>query len=328
MIVAWFTDLHVHNFRKFDVNGSRLENTLNVVERVFAFAHKNGLSHVLFSGDLFDQQKVLPAIVVNAITDMFSELFEKYPDITLLAITGNHDQATINLGERPAVSALTFLDSVFPNFKLIDNDMVMLPDGNVVCGIPYYEHPEHFKKALIDMNTRIEEGTEYNVRPKFYLMIHQTPSGLSGGYRNIPVDIEHDSLLFDPYELVLCGHIHVKHELGKLIVGGSPIQKDFSDVDDEKGYWAVDLNTGKYQFRSLQKFYPKFVRIKEGEQVDVEETDYVEVIPVMQAITKEEEEHVEMYRADNTPKELLTNFWQETEGKDEKLLETGLGFLN
>lgn len=323
MIVTWLTDLHVHNFKKFDVNGSRLKNTLNVLERVFSFSAKNRIDYVLFSGDLFDQQKVLPSIVVNEVTGMFSSLFEKYPEIKFIAITGNHDQATINLNSKVAVSALTYLATSFKdNFILIDNDVYELFDGTLICGIPYYEHPEHFRSALQSMNERIEGRDRDKI-----LMIHQTPSGLKGRYSMIPVDIEHDSELFDPYDLVLCGHIHVKHELGKVLVGGSPIQKDFSDAGDEKGYWVIDTCTGEYRFRSLNKFYPKFVRVKEGNVPDADDNDYVEVVPNVKSIDPEEKEHVEMYKTENTPRELITNFWQEVEGKDEELLKVGLSFL-
>lgn len=323
MIVTWLTDLHVHNFKKFDVNGSRLRNTLNVLERVFSFSNKNRIKHVLFSGDLFDQQKVLPAVVINEVTSMFRQLFNEYPDIKFVAITGNHDQATINLDSKSAVSALQYLATSFEdNFILIDNDVYTLSDGTVLCGIPYYEHSEHFRMALERMNEKMENYSGSKI-----LLIHQTPSGLKGRYSMIPVDIEHDSDLFNPYTLVLCGHIHVKHELGKVLVGGSPIQKDFSDAGDDKGYWAIDTATGDYRFRSLNKFYPKFVRVREGNVPDADESDYVEVVPAVKSVDSEEQEHVEMYKTDNTPKELLTNFWQEVEGKDEELLKVGLSFL-
>lgn len=323
MIVTWLTDLHVHNFKKFDVDGSRLKNTLNVLERVFSFSNKNRIQYILFSGDLFDQQKVLPTAVVNEVTKMFKYLFDAYPNITFVAITGNHDQATINLDGKPAVSALSYLSTSFSNFMLLDNDVYMLPDGTLLCGIPYYEHSEHFKAALQKMNDYVEEWSAENR----ILMIHQTPSGLKGRYSMIPIDIEHDSPLFSPYKLVLCGHIHVKHELGKVLVGGSPIQKDFSDAGDDKGYWVIDTMTGDYRFRSLNKFYPKFVRVREGSVPDAEECDYVEIVPAVKSVDADEQEHIEMYKTDNTPKELLTNFWQEVDGKDEELLKVGLGFL-
>lgn len=323
MIVTWLTDLHVHNFKKFDVDGSRLKNTLNVLERVFSFSNKNRIGYVLFSGDLFDQQKVLPTAVVNEVTKMFKYLFDTYPNITFVAITGNHDQATINLDGKPAVSALRYLATSFSNFMLLDDDVYMLPDGTLLCGIPYYEHSEHFKAALQRMNDSVEEWSAENR----ILMIHQTPSGLKGRYSMIPVDIEHDSPLFNPYGLVLCGHIHVKHELGKVLVGGSPIQKDFSDAGDDKGYWVIDTITGDYRFRSLNKFYPKFVRVREGSVPDAEKCDYVEIVPAVKSVDADEQEHIEMYKTDNTPKELLTNFWQEVDGKDEELLKVGLGFL-
>lgn len=323
MIVTWLTDLHAHNFKKFDVDGSRLKNTLNVLERVFSFSAKNSIRYVLFSGDLFDQQKVLPSIVVNEVTKTFRNLFEKYVNIKFVAITGNHDQATINLESKSAVSALQYLATSFEGrFVLIDNDVCRLPDGTLVCGIPYYEHSEHFKAALQRMNDVVDVREESKI-----LMIHQTPSGLKGRYSMIPIDIENDSELFDPYRLVLCGHIHVKHELGKVLVGGSPIQKDFSDEGDDKGYWVIDTRTGDYRFRSLSKFYPKFVRVREGNVQDDEECDYVEIVPAVQSVDADEQEHVEMYKTDNTPKELLTNFWQEVDGKDEELLKVGLGFL-
>lgn len=334
MLALYFTDVHVHNYRNYDVNGSRLKNTLDVIERIFEFADANGIKYILFSGDLLEKQQVIPTIVQNELTALFKRLFETYEDIHFIAISGNHDQALSQSGkvslsaldtvkESRAVSGLYSFSTIFDRFVLIDNDIIDLGDC-LVAGVPYYEHSQELNDAITSINERVVRKEK-----KAFLMIHQTPSGLRGSYGNIPIDIDCDSELFECYDRVFCGHIHAKHDLGKVLVGGSPIQSNFGDSSERKGFYAYNLSNNKSKFIDLTDDYPKFISINEGEVVDeaLEESSYVKVIPAIKAVTEEESERLEKYRVDNSAETLLRNYWEEVDGNDTSLLDTGLSFL-
>lgn len=78
MEVVVFSDLHVHNYKNFDRNGSRLENCLKVLDDVFAFANGNDINTILFAGDIVDQQQAVPTVASNALMERLRLLFNKY----------------------------------------------------------------------------------------------------------------------------------------------------------------------------------------------------------------------------------------------------------
>ncbi len=64
-------------------------------------------------------------------------------------------------------------------------------------------------------------------------------------------------------ELVVSGHFHTRHEKkfgkGTILYCGNPFQMDFGDVDNEKGYYILDLDTMEYEFtpNTISPIYKK-----------------------------------------------------------------------
>lgn len=326
MLVLSFSDLHIHNYQQFDKQGSRLANCLNVLELVFNFAHKNGIEFILFSGDLYDNQKALPTEVVNMVVETFDKMFATYTGVKFIAISGNHDHASKNLLKRPAITALSHLDLMFDNFILIDNDVYPLDDNEEICvvGVPYYEYAEDYHQALADT---LQETTDYQ---KKILLCHQTPSGLNNP--NIPFDTDVHNELYEDFDLVLNGHIHAFQEITpKFINVGSPLHRDLGDLGVNKGFLVIDtdaIGEGKfYKFVSTKGKYPEFelVKLKEGE--DLKKDDFNYLIPireVKQSMTLDV--NVEEFGGGLTDENLVRNYWKKV-SKDEALLFTGLKFL-
>lgn len=323
MLVLSFSDLHIHNYQAHDRNGSRLANCLNVLELVFKFAHKNGIDCILFSGDLYDNQKALPTEVVNQVFETFAKLFETYNDITFIAISGNHDHASKNLLSSPAVTALSHLDLMFTNFVLIDNTEFILADNLTVVGVPYYEHSEDFHKALADSLPTLVQGCTI-------LLCHQTPSGLNNP--NIPFDTDVHNEIYDNFDLILNGHIHAFQEITpKFINVGSPLHRDLGDLGVDKGFLVIDIDAigeGKfYKFVSTKGKYPEFelVHLKQGEEFKKDAFNYL--IPIREA--KESiavETNTGEFGGGLTDENLVRNYWKKV-SSDEALLFTGLKFL-
>lgn len=318
----YFTDLHIHNYRQFDKEGSRLQNCLRVLDDVFSYAHKKGITSILFGGDLFDQQKALPTSVVNETIGRFYSLFKKYPEITFYAVTGNHDQASKSLWGDDAVSALIHLQYAFEKFWVIDNDKFKVGEGVDCYGIPYYEYAEHFIKAL---EKQSEAAKSYSSNKRI-LMIHQTPSGL--GNPNIPVDVNFDNPLFAPFDMVWCGHIHSKQELSdRFIIGGSPIHRDLGDEGQEKGFWIFSLeDPAIVQFIPL-KGYPQYRRLADDEITEADAGNFI--VPKVFYSDREAagDATMEEFGADLKATELIKNYWNTAGEGDEELLTIGLSFI-
>ena len=104
--VAIFSDLHIHNYGQFnDDNNVRLSNCLKVLTDIAEFCDSYEIDTVLFSGDLYDTQKALLTVVVNETIDTFIRIAEKHPNLRFIAISGNHDHASKNLIDKPAITS-------------------------------------------------------------------------------------------------------------------------------------------------------------------------------------------------------------------------------
>jgi DNA repair exonuclease SbcCD nuclease subunit len=323
MRLTVFSDLHVHNYKNFDSNGSRLDNCLNVLDDVFKFSEKNKIKYILFCGDIVDQQQAVPTVAGNALVLRLSELFSQYENIVMLAISGNHDQASKSLFKNEGESYLKLLSFVFPErFILVDNKSVVLDDNDGainILGLPYYSHPEHYTLALKEITEQVKTGM------KSVLLIHQTPTGL--GNPNIPTDTDVNDPIYDAYNLILCGHIHQPQDiLNKFVVVGSPLHRDLGDEGDEKGFWVFDTvdPADTLTFISRKGRYPEFKR----STIDDGSGDYI--IPIIEIEDNSSAEAAEMEKFSTTlsAAELMENYFNQSDkSSDKEYLKTGLEFI-
>lgn len=323
-----FSDLQVHNYKQFNEGDARLRNCLKIIYDVFKMADKHGIEVILFIGDLVDQQRSIPTMVVNGLIQCFKDNFDEYPDIVFVAISGNHDYATKNLIGSPAVTALTSFATIFNRFIILDNDILDIHYGGGsvrLWGIPYYEYTEHFKERLQEVSTGADEIGGINI-----LMQHQTPEG----WVDLAADISADDPLYEPFELVLNGHIHeyrvLKQQSPLFISVGNPLPRDLGDLGQPKGVLAVDLSNidQGHRFIDIGKKYPQFKLKNEGDELtDEDERHYIVWQPVATVEALEMAEDVERFSTNVTNSNLLVNYWEKTEGTDRALLDYGLKLL-
>lgn len=320
MLAIVFSDIHINNYKAFNEGGRRLNNCIEALERILNYAVKREIKVVLFCGDLYDSQKKLDTDVVNRTIECFKKYEEE--DFTIYAISGNHDHASKNLLNKPAVTGLTHLSHVVKNFKLIDNKHVLLDTDNgdviSIAGIPYYEYAEHFKIAL---DCVIDEFSP-NI-----LLTHQTPTGL--GNDMIPTDTDINDPLYENFNMVFNGHIHSHAMLSEnYMVVGSPLHRDAADEGFEKGFLLIDLeDTSKYKQVKLSTL-PKFRRKFKGDEIELgEEKDYILWTPQPVVNATKTKQPISKFEATLKHSDLLTNYWTEVDGKDKELLSVGLELI-
>lgn len=323
-----FSDWHVHNYSQFNNGTDRLESCLRVLPELGLYCRKAGITKVLFGGDLYDTQKALLTVVVNRTVEVFLAFEQEFPEIEIIAISGNHDYATKNTMKNPAVTALDHIERICNNFSVIDNSHVIRGNA-VIHGIPYYEYKEDFQEALkkaAESAELINSMADGDPRVH-HLMIHQTPIMDNSV---IPYDTTFKDPLYEVFDRIWCGHIHSQLDISeKFTLIGNPIHRDLGDKGKKKGFLLTNLEKPEkgYIFKHLSG-YPEFIEIEEGEPVpEGHELDYVIRRP-----NKDMDEMMTLAKVDDfntslTPTELITNFWQEQGGSDEKLLVTGLAFL-
>lgn len=315
-------DLQIHNYSKFNEGGRRLKNCIKALKYIFAIADKAEADYILFAGDLFDMQKTLPIEVINATVRALKELFEKYPQIELLAISGNHDYGNRRTIGGEVITSLEFLDLMFDKFTLLEDGKVLklqdrtdvgIEDSTVV-GVSDYYHAEDFYQM-------VEQADDADL-----LMVHCTAMG----YDNFPGTIDPNHECFKRFPMVISGDIHNSKWLAdNFLMLGATIHRDASDVGDEKGVWLFDTdNIREPEFFSLNSKMPTFIRKEEGDKVlPEEEKDYIIWDPVMK-VDQDTKVKKEKFNTSVSELELVKNFYETVEEDgDEQKLNVGLDIV-
>lgn len=325
---VYFTDLHCNLYTQFTEHHDRLGDCIKVLDDVFKLASANNASTILFGGDLGDLPKVVFIQVIDSLMIAFAKWFKKLPNVTFYAISGNHDQSKKNYWDKPAKTLLSVFATAFPGrFVLIDNKLAEIGDNCFVAGIPYYENKVCFDKALDEMHECCLFPNQPEV--KVTLLIHQTPEGIYN--KHIKADTNPADSRYAVFNLVLCGHIHQHQKItNKFIIGGNPLHRDLGDIGQDKGIWLLDLAdpAASIEFISRKGRYPEFVRAKpESVTEELQASSFVVVTQEHRDIVVEGSADIRQFSAAHSPADLLKNYWEATEGTDERLLKVGLSLI-
>jgi hypothetical protein len=181
--------------------------------------------------------------------------------------------------------------------------------GNTaIKGIPYMEHPEHFRTALTEVSKNVKS---------VILLTHQTvASGLP-----IEDDIEPTDPLFEPFTMVLNGHIHNNEQLtDKFINVGSPMHRDAGDIGKTKGFWVVDLDdpVNTISFKDITAKYPQFIHKSIGEELtDWEKEQYIIWVPNTIQNDIKDAELAEKFNTSLAPAVIMENYCKEVIPEDQ-----------
>lgn len=316
--IVVFSDPHVHPFRAFSVNNSRLMNSVNVIRDVFREAHARGVKTVFFCGDMNQEHGKIDTWVINLLTDVFQEMHDQYPDIVVYGISGNHDHKWKNTLDNPAPSALLALEKALPEVFILWDNCGDTVEDIYLCGIPYYEFPEDFYAVLDKMVASIPKGK------RVVLLMHQTPSG---SIDPIPSQINPKDNRFEKFHLVLNGHIHRHQWFGNnFTTVGSPLQQDLGDIGQEKGILYADMD--KQPFAELEHIplsYPQFRRLKFGDAIPKAwENDYILFDPPP---TEEQQmADVDRFGANNSPRDIVQAYGEHSR-LEQEIINVGLTLL-
>jgi DNA repair exonuclease SbcCD nuclease subunit len=311
-----FSDLHAHPFRQFSENGSRLENCLGVISDVFHYANEHGCKIILFCGDMFHEPGKISTIAFNKLVGILNRMHEMYPEIRMIAISGNHDQQGRNTLDTPSQSAMEALAEAVPEVITIWDNCADLVEGVHICGIPYYEFPEDFSRVLEGMVESIPLDT-----PSI-LMMHQVPTG---SVDPIPAQIDSRDIRFGGFSVVLNGHIHRHQSIrNTFITVGSPLHQDLGDIDQTKGILLLDTDTK--QMTRIPLDYPEFRRISYGESIpEAWHDDYIVMDPPP-IEEKANDMNLQNFSTTNAPRDIVKSYGEHHK-INEDLLTVGLSLL-
>ena len=244
-----FSDLHLHNWGDFattdsNTGNSRLSNQISALEDILSVARSEKRT-VLFLGDLFHQRGRVATNVFNASMDVFN----RYRDVEVVAIEGNHDNVTNSINSISSLEPFTLL----PNFNLVKSLSYFEWNEDSIMAVSYGEEYEELKTEIKNHKATI-------------LMGHLGVEGSMGaGKSKLDGAFSVGDLCSENYGLVLLGHYHKRQFLNdNSLYVGNPIAQDFGDDGQDKGYFTFETQEGEVVDGSLKYTplnYPRFIKI-------------------------------------------------------------------
>ena len=298
-------DWHIHKFKAFNQNDSRLHYCLMAMKKIANVCSANKVP-LLFTGDLVHSPKDIENETNTSIMSTFRNYFQNR-HTAMYGISGNHDLSEKNNLEHRSPTHLDIL-SQFSYFHKMDYSDVLIGDGFqnrkkiMLWGIPYMNNDQDLRMQIKSFRKELKRVDEFfNI-----LMVHsdipgaKTPEGFE---LNETEHLGDWDRLTRGWDLILAGHIHRPQKIGKkTYMLGPPLQHTFGEEGIKCGYWEIyDDRTIKFR---LIKGFPKFRTLEKG-QVPDNKLDYFR--DPNDALVDEQEEKQE-FALNNSRKSLATAY--------------------
>lgn len=253
-----WADLHGHNFREFSTieNGvnSRLKDCADVVGQILLSAKKEKVDEVWFVGDLYHLKNNLDNRVIQIIMSEMEELADNFP---VFIVPGNHDYRAWS--SEPIL--LEILNEMPGKFVLCESGWLK---QNYEGEYNYKEgiYIEPFTRKVKELNKRIAELKTNSEQDIFFG--HQDIIGTKYGGFVVEHGLDAD-VLSKKFKWSFVGHWHAasKYVRENVMSIGAPLQHNFGDANQPKGWWIFDSEKGEMRFVG-NDFSPRFFDIKVG----------------------------------------------------------------
>lgn len=261
-------DWHIHKWQNFDENNSRLDNCLGCADMIIKIAANSNVP-LLFAGDLAHSPKGLETETGARL----QKLFQTNKRGLIIGIPGNHDMCQKNSLDHRSPN---HMDGIENFIQLNAFDILPYVTKDImVWGVPYMNNDRDTKKAILRIK-KITKRTDSNGKLKI-LLLHtdlpgaKTPEGFTvNETESFPTRLDK---LFNAWDLVLCGHIHLPQKLGRNCwMLGPNMHQTIGDEGHDFGYWEV-YSDKTMKFKKLN--YPQFISLKKGEVAPDNKNYYV-----------------------------------------------------
>lgn len=260
MKVAIVTDTHFGMKKGSEVF---LESQLKFfTEQFVPYLKENNIDTILHLGDFFDNRVNIDSKVLNAVIDLFENHLR---DFTIHIIVGNHDSYLESSVHINSVNTL----ALFENVKVYSDISQIEIDNRQILMCPWITDKEEFMDIVENSTADICAG---------HFAISKIPM-----FKGIESEHGMESSIFlTKFKLTLSGHYHTRSTTSfngnTLCYVGNAFQMTRADIDDERGFSILDLdtlqlefieNTTSLKFVSLK--YPKIVTQEyiQGNHVDL-----------------------------------------------------------
>lgn len=200
-----------------------------------------GITDIIFCGDWHHNRS---EISVNTL-QVSADILDILSDFSIVILIGNHD---IYYKHRTDVHSLSILKGR-SNITVIDTVRVVEQFGRKLTFCPW--------------NTSVSDIPECDT-----IFGHFEIESFSMNGSKVCEDGLKIKDLISRAPLTISGHFHTRHEKkykkGTILYCGNPFQMDFSDANNSKGYYILDLKTNNYEFIE-NIISPRYVKLTLGE---------------------------------------------------------------
>ena len=273
-----FSDLHLHNhvYGATLIEGvnSRLLDGAAVLDQIAEYVYVNPVDEIVFCGDLFHTHGKLDATVLKV-------AFEGFDNIRLLhgkpyhitALVGNHDTADKTM----QTHAMHWLDALGVN--VVDGAW---HNGAKTSGLPADLSFLAYTESVDEIQQFLNDAAAKGGNPVCFLHAGVDGVPMKSGF--VPGSAFNTGMIPAGIQHVFSGHYHPHMRVtDKATVVGTPLQLNWADEGDTRGFLIYDTDTGVIE--QIPIYAPKFVTynmtnaLRLGRQVQDEvEGNFVRVI--------------------------------------------------
>ncbi|MFA5484952.1 MAG: metallophosphoesterase [Candidatus Pacearchaeota archaeon] len=228
--IAIVTDVHFGIRKNSEIF---LKSSMNFfIEQFIPYLKENGITKIAFLGDLFDNRINVHLKIHNEVYSLFRNHLK---DFDIYILVGNHDtyyNSTID------VHSIQFL-KLFDNVTVIDTTTVVDVYGRKILMVPWLVDQKEIYNIVKEYDADIIFG-HFDIRGFYFNKYKISDEGIS-------VDT-----FSNKYKKVFSGHFHTRSSrlIGntEFVYVGSPYQTSRNDIDEERGFVVLDLDTLRYKY--------------------------------------------------------------------------------
>lgn len=303
MKIICFGDLHAHPFKDFsavdDATGNtRLTAIIHCLDFIRNYALEHDIDLVLDAGDIFHKRNNIDTTTYNSIFQAIKAMSDD--GIQVAMIPGNHTQ--VDNSDMPETSIEPFSEIERVQVLKAFEPYIMLGPGVNVYPAPYSKNADmvkaHIDGYVRDITEEAEtDRAEGRTPPTSILLGHMGVSGASVGSGNFTMADAFSvaDLHPDVFDFVVLGHFHKRQTLGgydTAFYTGSPIQHNFNDEGQARGFMVIDTETKTTEFVEIpNRTFKTVTGAEEAEDLDmtkhyirfrVDEEEMAQMAPVIE----------------------------------------------
>lgn len=229
---------------------SRLFNTLSALCDVRDYCSAHDIHVLVNVGDTFHKRGIIDVETFNYSCRVFESIWRS--GITILTLSGNHDQSAASNNPESSVYAFKEYMEVFEKPEIYEYD-----EETYFVMVPWTKDKKSVLKFLDKVVKSQKKGETY------ILVAHVGISGGLVGSGNYVMSDEYNlmELKAPKFKSCIFGHYHKPQILSEnSIYTGSLLQNNFGDEGDTHGFWVVDTSK-RWDLRMYPLFYPEFITL-------------------------------------------------------------------